>query len=118
MWSGFRSVELWLAAPTTAHTHSLMKGKLRIWQIGFVFISRATTILRVGAKNQPAMEQQLGGRMCAVYKSEEGEGEYRQLYLNVCLASPADRRREEKRETGVGTKQGQCGNGEKGGKGK
>lgn len=62
------------------------------------------------------MEQQLGGTMCAVYKSEVTEGEYRQLYLNVCLASPADRREEEKRETGVRTKQGQCGNGEKGGK--
>lgn len=44
------------------------------------------------------------------------EGEYRQLYLNVCLASPADRREEEKRETGVRTKQGQCGNGENWGK--
>lgn len=74
-----------------------MKSKYKmISQIGFVFISRVTTILRVGTKI--SLEQQLGGTMCAVYKSELTEGEYRQLYLNVCLASPADRREEEKRE--------------------
>lgn len=44
--------------------------------------------------------------MCAVYESEVREGEYRQLYLNVCLASPADRREEgeedeEEEEEGV-----------------
>lgn len=45
--------------------------------------------------------------MCAVYESEVREGEHRQLYLNVCLASPADRREggeryeEEEEEEGV-----------------
>lgn len=36
--------------------------------------------------------------MCAVYEPEVREGEHRQLYLNVCLASPADRREGEERE--------------------
>lgn len=89
-----------------------------IWQIGFGFFARATSILRVGTKDQPTMEQQLGSTMCSVYKSEVAEGEYRQLYLNVCLASPADRREEEKREDGGENKTRSMWEWREGGKGK